>query len=196
MFCEGVKYLFDSLKCKSIYNFLKCVFLDFIFVILFVSGQTYKISRGSNIFFPHCICCNLKTLSDDQYLNRQSLADVIMSKNTPLCHSYSFLSKGLSPSKGEILESLQATFMILLKCFFIFFWSLTVMLLFTFVAWKLNTSPKETEQIFYNLWITRNMCPNTSTFKPLRYLTLLVVNIMNIQFPFHSSSLHLSPFKQ
>ncbi len=24
MFCEGVKYLFDSLKCKSIYNFLKC----------------------------------------------------------------------------------------------------------------------------------------------------------------------------
>ncbi len=32
MFCEGVKYLFDSLKCKSIYNF----FLNkFYFLLLF-----------------------------------------------------------------------------------------------------------------------------------------------------------------
>ncbi len=63
MFCEEVKYLFDSLKCKSIYNFFKCVFLDLFVVNLsftvqinvlykleiehfFVSGQTYKISRG------------------------------------------------------------------------------------------------------------------------------------------------------
>ncbi len=29
MFCEGVKYLFDSLKCKSIYNFLEMRFSGF-----------------------------------------------------------------------------------------------------------------------------------------------------------------------
>ncbi len=30
MFREGDKYIFDTLKCKSIYNFLKSVFLDFL----------------------------------------------------------------------------------------------------------------------------------------------------------------------
>ncbi len=30
MFSEGVKYLFHSLKCESIYNFFKCTFLDFL----------------------------------------------------------------------------------------------------------------------------------------------------------------------
>ncbi len=29
MFCEGFKYLFDSLKCKSIYNFFECFFSGF-----------------------------------------------------------------------------------------------------------------------------------------------------------------------
>ncbi len=38
MFCEGVKYLFHSLKCKSIDNFLKCIYLDF-FVILSLTFQ-------------------------------------------------------------------------------------------------------------------------------------------------------------
>ena len=66
---EGVKYLFPSLKCKSIYNIFKMCFSGFFVVILsltvqinlplksdnfFVSGQTYKISRGSNTFPPHC----------------------------------------------------------------------------------------------------------------------------------------------
>ncbi len=55
-FCEGVKYLFHSLKCKSIYNFLNAFFLDFLVVILShcsnkpVSGHIYKIIRGSTIF--------------------------------------------------------------------------------------------------------------------------------------------------
>ncbi len=26
---QEIKYLFDSLNCKSIYNFLKCIFLNF-----------------------------------------------------------------------------------------------------------------------------------------------------------------------
>ncbi len=34
MFCEGVKYLFDWLKCKSIYNFFEMCFLDFFVIIL------------------------------------------------------------------------------------------------------------------------------------------------------------------
>ncbi len=68
MFCEGVKYLFDSLKCKSIYNFFEMRFSGFFCCYsvsqcsntdhFFVSGQMYKISRGSNNFFPHCIMSN------------------------------------------------------------------------------------------------------------------------------------------
>ncbi len=34
MFCEGFKYLFDSLKCKSIYNFFEMFFSGF-FLLLF-----------------------------------------------------------------------------------------------------------------------------------------------------------------
>ncbi len=55
-------------KCKSMYNFLKWFFVVVLSLTVkinltlnvytdhfFVSGQTYKISRGSNICFPHCI---------------------------------------------------------------------------------------------------------------------------------------------
>ncbi len=72
MVCEGVKYLFDSLKCKSIYNFFEMRFSGF-FCCYSVSHctnkptikiidwsflchwQKYKISRGSNNFFPHIL---------------------------------------------------------------------------------------------------------------------------------------------
>ena len=77
MFCKRVKYLLPSLKCKSIYNIFDMRFSVFFVVILslpvqinpplkletdhfFVSGQTYKISRGSNTFFPHCKCVSEK----------------------------------------------------------------------------------------------------------------------------------------
>ncbi len=71
-FAKGIKYLFDSLKCKSIHNFfLNGFFCIFLVVILsltvqinlslklqtdnfFVSGKTYKISMGSKQIF-HCI---------------------------------------------------------------------------------------------------------------------------------------------
>ncbi len=39
MFAKGVKYLFESLKCKSIYNFFKMRFLDFVVVILSLTVQ-------------------------------------------------------------------------------------------------------------------------------------------------------------
>ncbi len=39
MFCEGVKYLFDSLKCKSIYNFFEMRFSGFFVVILSLPVQ-------------------------------------------------------------------------------------------------------------------------------------------------------------
>ncbi len=43
MFCEGVKYIFHSLKSKSIYNFLKAFFWKkkIVFVILSVTVQIY-----------------------------------------------------------------------------------------------------------------------------------------------------------
>ncbi len=65
-FWSPAKYLFHSLKGKSIHNFFEMQFSGFFVVILtvqinlalklstghfFVSGQTHKISRGSNIFF-------------------------------------------------------------------------------------------------------------------------------------------------
>uniref|UniRef100_A0A673ZR91 receptor protein-tyrosine kinase n=1 Tax=Salmo trutta TaxID=8032 RepID=A0A673ZR91_SALTR len=37
-------------------TFLTCVFQDFFTDPFFISGQTYKISRGSNTFIPHCTC--------------------------------------------------------------------------------------------------------------------------------------------
>ncbi len=40
MFCEGVKYLFQSLKSKSIYNFFKMCFLDYF--------CCYSVSHWSN----------------------------------------------------------------------------------------------------------------------------------------------------
>ncbi len=72
MFCEWVKYLFDSLKCKSIYYFFKCIFLDFFVCCYSVSHcsnePTFKIrliislsvgkrqnQQGSNIPLSHCI---------------------------------------------------------------------------------------------------------------------------------------------
>ncbi len=42
MYCEGVKYLFDSLKCKSIYNFFEmCFFLLLLLFCLSQFKQTY-----------------------------------------------------------------------------------------------------------------------------------------------------------
>ncbi len=69
MFCEGVKYLFDSLKCNSIYNFFKMRFSGF-FLSLTVQinlPKNYRLimslsvgkrtkSAGDQIFFPpHCM---------------------------------------------------------------------------------------------------------------------------------------------
>ncbi len=42
MFCEGVKYIFHSLKSKSIYNFLKAFFWEFFFFC-------YSVCHCSNI---------------------------------------------------------------------------------------------------------------------------------------------------
>ncbi len=39
MFCEGVKYLFDSLKCKSMYNFSEMCFSGFFLFILSLTVQ-------------------------------------------------------------------------------------------------------------------------------------------------------------
>ncbi len=39
MICEAVKHLFDSLKCKSMYNFFEMCFLDFFDVILSLTCQ-------------------------------------------------------------------------------------------------------------------------------------------------------------
>ncbi len=39
MFCNGVKYLFDSLKCKSIYSFFEMRFSGFFIIILSLTVQ-------------------------------------------------------------------------------------------------------------------------------------------------------------
>ncbi len=46
MFCKGVKYLFESLNCKSIYNFFWNAYFGIFFVIL---SLTVKINLPLNL---------------------------------------------------------------------------------------------------------------------------------------------------
>ncbi len=113
MFCEGVKYLFHSLKCKSIYNFFEMRFSGF-FCYYSVSHCSYKPTikiidwsflcqwanvqnhQGIKYFFPHCNNINMSIFnkvslntSQDYFnmiLSDQKLTQTVLKSCPKKCH--------------------------------------------------------------------------------------------------------------